>query len=60
MLEKGGGPERSEKRAYRGTHKQNTSVKPLAGKIRGADFHEYLQTVGLEDWNFKGPEAWLG
>ena len=26
---------------------------PLMGKMRGVDFHEFLQLVGLEHWSFK-------
>ena len=38
-----------ERRAHRGSHKENTSPKPLGGKTREADFHEYLQPVALKD-----------
>ena len=44
---------------HRDKHK-NISPKPLAGKTRGAKFGEFLQPVGLKDWSFRGPQAWLG
>lgn len=44
VMEKG----EKERGAYR-THKDNISPKPLAGKTRGADFHEFLQQAGLKD-----------
>lgn len=44
-------PEKDERKGgtYSGTHKDNTSLKPLAGKMRRADVHEFLQPAGLED-----------
>ena len=48
---------KAEKRGtHRDVHKKNTSTKPLAGKIRGDDFHEFLQPAGLKDGvsDFKG------
>lgn len=45
--------------AHRDMHKGNTSSKPLAGETRGADFHEFSQLVGLKNWSFRGPQAWL-
>lgn len=39
---------------------ENTFPKPWAGKMRGADFQEFLQPEGLEDWSFKDLRAWLG
>lgn len=38
-----------EREAYRGTHRENTSPKPLARKTRGGDFCEFLQPAGIED-----------
>ena len=32
-------------------HKENTSPKPLAGKMRGIEFHEFLQSARLKHWN---------
>ena len=37
-----------ERGAYRRTHNENVSSKPLTWKIRWADFCEFLQPVGLE------------
>lgn len=37
-----------EREAYSGTHKDNTSPKPLPGKTRGADFHEFCKEQGLK------------
>ena len=34
--------------AHRGTHKQNISPKPFAWKMRGAEFHEFLQPAELK------------
>lgn len=60
VLQKGGSPERNEEGAHRVIHKQKSFPKPLAWKIRGAGFHEYLKPVGLEDWSFKGLHVWMG
>ena len=49
-----------ERGAHKKMHKENTFPKPLAGKTRRADFHGFLQPVGLEGWSFKGYWAWLG
>ena len=58
MLRRGGsrdhGKERErEKAAHRGLHKENTSLNPLTGEMRGADYHEILEPVELKDWNFR-------
>lgn len=29
-------------------------LKATDGKIRGGDFHEFLQPPGIKDWSFKG------
>ena len=34
-------------------HKENTSPKPLTGKVRWIDFHEFSQPMRPEDWSFK-------
>lgn len=34
--------------AYKGMKKENISPKPLAGKMKWTDFHEFLQPVGLK------------
>ena len=52
MLSRGGSPghgKRSEREreAHRGLHKENTSPKPLAGKMSGADFRDFLQPARL-------------
>lgn len=39
-----------ESGVHRDKHKENSSPKPLAGKTRGTNFHEFLQPVGFEDW----------
>lgn len=49
-----------ESRAHRDMHKMNTAPKPLYGKTKGDDFHEFLQAEGFKDWSFKGPWASLG
>lgn len=55
VVEKGEGErERSIQSYAQGEH----FPKSLAGKMRGADFREFLPPVGLEDWNFKGWWAW--
>lgn len=41
-------------------HKENTSPKPLAGRKKGADFHEFLQLEVLKDWSFRDQWTWLG
>lgn len=47
--------------AHRDVHRENMAPTfPLARKMRGADFHESLQRVGLKDWSFRGQKAWLG
>jgi len=48
-----------KKGAQRETHKENTSPKPLAGKMRGVDFCEFLQPTGLKDCSFRGLLDWL-
>lgn len=35
--------------AHRYKHKKNSSPKPLCGKMREAEFQEFLQPVGLKD-----------
>ena len=50
----------TESGKHRDTHKANTSPKPLSGKMRGAEFHEFLQQVGFKDWSFRSLQAWLG
>ena len=32
---------------HKGSHKENTSPKTMTGKMRGVDFHEFLQPAGL-------------
>ena len=44
-----------ERGVHRGSHKENTSSKALTGKMRGADFGEVFQPVGLKDCSFRGP-----
>ena len=44
---------------YRGMLKENTSSKPLAGKMGGADFCEFLQPAGQKNWTFKDGWAYL-
>lgn len=43
----------------RSTERRKTSPKPLPGKRRGAEFHEFLQPMELKDWGFRGPHTWL-
>lgn len=50
VLEKG----RRESGVHREMHKENTSPKPVAGKMRGADFCEFLQPLELKDWSWRG------
>ena len=40
-------------REHRGSHKENTSPKPLAKKVKGADLPEFLQPVELKDCSFR-------
>ena len=35
-----------ERRVYGGLHKENTSPRPLTGKMRRADFQAFLQQQG--------------
>lgn len=42
-----------ERGVHKGMHKENTSPKLLAGKKREA-VYVFLQSVGHEDWHFKG------
>lgn len=46
-----------ERGGHKGSHEENTTPKSLAGKMRGDDFPESLQPVGLEDWSLKGGQA---
>lgn len=48
-----------EGRTHRNMHK-NTSPKPLAGGVKGAEFCECFQPTGLKDWSFGSPWVWLG
>ena len=41
---------------HRRMHKENISPKPLAWKMRRAEFHKFLQPAGLEDRSFKVSE----
>ena len=52
--------EKGKRGAHRGTHKKNITPKLLAWNMRVAEFHEFLQTVELKAWSFKGPWVWLG
>ena len=57
VLWRGAGPghrERQEREsgAHMGTHNESTSAKPLAGKMRRADFREFLQPTKLKDCTF--------
>lgn len=47
---------REERRVMR-MHKENISSKPLIGKMKRAYFLEFLQPLGLKDWNFKEQQA---
>lgn len=38
-----------ERGAHCRSYKENTSPKPFTGKMRGADFCEFLQPAGLKD-----------
>ena len=49
-----------ERKAHRETHKEKVSPKTLAGKTRGAEFHEFLHPMGLKAQSFEGQQAWLG
>ena len=51
--------EKGKRGEFRNTHKENTAPKPLPGKMRGADFHEFLAQQGLKT-SFKSQETWLG
>jgi len=48
VAEKGKRERERERAANRGTHKENISPKPLAGKTRRTDF-KFLQPVGFKD-----------
>lgn len=56
VVEKG----KKERSMQGNTHKETISPKPLAGNMRGAEFCEFLQPLGLEDWNFRVRQACLG
>ena len=45
---------RSQRRVRKRSTQRNVSPKPLAWKIRGAEFRGFLQLVGLKAWSFKG------
>lgn len=44
-----------ERSIHKGLHKKNTSLKPLTGKRRGADYCEFLPAVEFKDWDFRRP-----
>lgn len=46
--------ERWEREECVGSSKENTSPKPLVGEMREADFHDFVQPVGLKDWSHRG------
>lgn len=43
-----------------GTHKENASPKSPSGKMRAAEFLEFLQPAGINTRSFKGQQAWMG
>lgn len=43
---------------HRNRHKEITSPKPLVGKTKDADFHEFLQIARLK--RLRGSQALLG
>lgn len=40
-------------------HKENTSSKPLAVKMRGTNFYEFLQLKEIKNWTFIDSPPWL-
>ena len=50
--------EKRKRGGQKGIHK-DTSPKPLAGKMRGDDFLEFLQSMELKVQSFKGEPEWL-
>ena len=51
---------RRERERERGTdkemHKGDISPKPLAWKMRGVEFHDFMQSARLKVWRFKGQQ----
>lgn len=45
---------KAERRAHRGLHKKNASLKSLTRKMREVDFPEFLQPMELKDWSLRG------
>lgn len=43
---------------HRRLHKESTSPKALAWKMKEVDFHKFLQPVGLKDWSLR--DSWHG
>lgn len=39
---------------------KRVSPKPMAWRMREAEFFEFCQPVGLKTWKFKDQQAWLG
>lgn len=63
MLQREGSPgygDRREKVAHRESHKESISPRPLSGKIRGFDFHEYYnhRAQRLEFWTSVAGQVW--
>ena len=44
--------------AHKGAHRENECSQQLAWKVKGAEFHEFLQPVHLKAWSFKGHYVW--
>lgn len=48
ILEKG-----KRRGEHRGMHRESLLPKPLAWKMKGAEFNKFLQSMGLNVWRFK-------
>ena len=48
IIDRGEGRGVNESTVHRGLHKKNTSSKLLTGKMRGADYCEFLQPVAIK------------
>ena len=61
VLQRSGSPghrEKAKRVECTGIHTRRTKL--LSGKLRGGDFHKFLQSVELKSWSFRGHWAWLG
>lgn len=48
-----------ETHGHKWSTRENKSLQQLAWRLRGTEFHGFLQPVGLKVWSFQGQHVWL-